>query len=157
MMSRKAFDIAATIDEQSLKALNARLRKLEKQDAQAAIKKGFRKWTRTARKVVRALAPRKSNNPQGGHIVNSITTRMKGYQRGQIQWAAVGVKEVRGSRDTPHWYLPWVEDGHAIRRRRRGPQVGYSVGRKFIKRAAQQLSPMLVPMVESALNEVLNG
>lgn len=156
-MSRKAFDIAATIDEQSLKALNARLRKLEKQDAQAAIKKGFRQWTRTARKIVRALAPAKSNKREGGHIASSITTRIKGYQRGQIQWAAVGVKEQRGSRDTPHWYLPWVEDGHAIRRRRRGPQVGYVVGRKFMKRAAQQLSPMLVPMVEKALNEVLDG
>jgi len=156
-MSRKAFDISAEIDQQSLDALNARLRKLEKQDAQTAIRKGFRQWTRTARKVVRAVAPPKSKKREGGHIVSSITTRIKGYQRGQIQWAAVGVKEKRMSRDTPHWYLPWIENGHAIRRKRRGPQVGYVLGRKFIRRSAQILAPMLVPMVERALREVLDG
>lgn len=166
MTSRARFDLVAEIDGKSLDAINAKLRRLAKVDAQSAIKKGFSRWTRDARKVVRSLAPPRSSGSTtmvrgkpvpNGHIRDSITTRMKGYRQGQIVWAGVGVKEQYGSYSTPHWYLGWVEYGHAIRRKRRGPQVGYVHGRAFLKRSIALLAPRLPGMVEEAISEVLDG
>ena len=151
---------------------------LPKDMAQKSLRNAFRKWTTMTKKVVAASAPygrsgatefvRGEKRPNV-HIKNNIATKVKGYSKGTLIWAAVGVKEVRGTYVTPHWYLRWVEFGHDVKRKAtmnekmllksRGERIrknttikiGHVKGQHFIAKAVTVCSPRLVPMVEDAI------
>jgi hypothetical protein len=90
-----------------------------------------------------------------------------------IVWAAIGIKEIKGSYLTPHWYLGWVERGHAIKRGastleyeariKRGAKkkeaskttVGHVRPNPFIRRSAQASMQFAGPMIEAEVQKAI--
>ena len=123
--SRK-FAVAAEIDDKAVERINRALLNLGQKEAQKAMRRGFGKWSKVAKTMVAAMAPmgrmtstervRGAERPNV-HLKFSAHSKVKGYRQGLVTWVAVGIKEIPGSYLTPHWYLRWVENGHAIKRR----------------------------------------
>ena len=164
MTSSPKFVLAVKVDENDLRAVNARLESLATTDARKAIRRGFRRWMTEAKRVAKSLAPAKSKGSTvrvrgetmpNTHLRTSIVSRTRGYSRGAVQWAAVGVKS--GHNYPPDWYLYWVEYGHAIRRRRRGRALANVAPTYFLRRTAQIMTPKLPAIVSAAVDEVVNG
>jgi hypothetical protein len=178
-MSRNAFAVTAEIDGAEIEDLNRRLRRLSVDRAGKAMKNGFRTWGKRYRQAVMALAPYGRSSPTevvrgevrpNPHIRDMIAVKVRGYRKGEVIWAAVGVKEVPGSYTTPHWYLRWVEFGHVIKRKSTEAEaillksrgytrkkeygtiaIGNVPGKFFMAKALVQTQHLLLPMVEDAL------
>jgi hypothetical protein len=178
-MSRNSFTALVEIDGAEIEMLNRKLRRLGDDLAPKALRNGFRKWTTLCKRTAKTLAPRGPSRPTekvrgterpNPHISDFITTKVKGYSKGRVVWAAVGVKEIRGSYATPHWYLRWVEFGHKIKRRAtqaeqillksRGNEkkkeysritIGEVRGTFFLRKTLSMCEPRLVPAVEDAI------
>jgi hypothetical protein len=173
---RGSFAVVLTLDEAEVRRINSRLLQLPQKEAARAMRRGFGKWSRVAKRLVEANAPFGRSNatemirgqPRPNvHLKFAAGTRIKGYSRGLVVWAAVGIKEIRGSYLTPHWYLGWVERGHAIRRRataleyearvKRGETkktagkttVGHVRPNPFIRRSAAQSLGLVAPLLEA--------
>jgi len=137
-MSRTSFTAACEIDYGAMDRINAALRGMPEKTAGRALRNGFRAYTKLLKKTVESMAPmgrtsatekvRGVERPNP-HIKDNIATTVKGYRRGTLIWAAVGVKEIPGSYYTPHWYLRWVEFGHDVKRRATGPEMALLVSR----------------------------
>ena len=141
--SRTAFAAAVEVDGAAIRRINNALLRLEEKDARNAMRRGFGKWSKEGRKFMQSVAPfgktasiemiRGSYRPNV-HLKFNVATKVKGFRQGLVTWAAIGVKEIRGSYLTPHWYLGWVENGHNLVRaatyqekilmRSRGERVG---------------------------------
>lgn len=179
MTSRRgSFAVVVELDKNAVQRINSALLNLPQKEAARAMRRGFGKWSRAARKIVEANAPfgrssatekiRGSVRPNV-HLKFSAATRVKGYSRGLVVWCAVGIKEIPGSYLTPHWYLGWVERGHAIKRRatqleydariKRGEtkkiagktQIGYVRPNPFIRRSATQSLGLAAPLIETEI------
>jgi hypothetical protein len=185
-MSRRAsFGLVVELDAKAIEAVNARLRTLGGEGATRAMRNGFRRWTKVAQKAVEAAAPfgrtssvetvRGAERPNV-HLKFAVATKVKGYSKGQVVWAGVGIKEIAGSYLTPHWYLRWVEFGHDIKRRStdeerrmllaRGESaklakfrtIGKVKGSFFLTKTLKVVEPLAVPMLEEAIErEVSRG
>lgn len=188
MTSRRgSFAMIVELDRDAVRRINARLLELSEVDARNAMRRGFGKWTRAAKKIVEANAPFGRSNPtetiRGSarpnvHLKFNAATKVRGYRKGLVQWAAVGIKEITGSYLTPHWYLGWVERGHALARRATAGERAYAIsrgetpktaGRKvygrvppnpFMRRSANQaltlVEPFLLPEIDKAVRNA-NG
>jgi len=183
MTSRRgSFATIVELDKDAVRRINAALLSLPTKEASLAMRRGFGKWTRTVKKVVEANAPfgratatekiRGDIRPNV-HLKFSAATKIKGYSRGLVVWAAVGIKEIRGSYLTPHWYLGWVERGHAIKRGastleyeariKRGAKkkeaskttVGHVRPNPFIRRSAQASMQFAGPMIEAEVQKAI--
>lgn len=181
----RRFAVAAEIDDAAVRRINSALLNLSQHEAGKAMRRGFGKWSKVAKRTVEAMAPlgrmaatekvRGSERPNV-HLKFSAHAKVKGYRKGLVQWVAVGIKEIAGSYLTPHWYLRWVENGHAIKRRstneemiravsrgeRRTRNMKTTTGRvapnPFMRRAAMASLPLaegfIVAEVEKALRKV---
>ena len=175
-MSSNSFKMVMEIDGANVENINAALRRLAQKDATKAIKNGFREWTRVTKKSVIALAPRgrssKTERVRGEvrpnpHLKANLTTQVKGYSKGQLVWAAIGIKEQKGTYNTPHWYARWVEFGHVLKRRatkeeelrnltrgnvkkkeRTVTVIGFVPGKHFIAKAYAINEIRLMPIME---------
>lgn len=165
----RRFEVAAEIDDAAVRRINSALLKLGQQEAGKAMRRGFTKWSKAAKAAVSANAPfgratavekvRGAVRPNV-HLKFSAHAKVKGYRKGLVQWVAVGIKEIAGSYLTPHWYLRWVEEGHAIKRRgsdeyyrmqkargnygakARMATVGRVLPNPFMRRTAQAVMPL---------------
>jgi hypothetical protein len=181
----RTFAVGVEIDDAALRAINARLLTLNERDARNAMRRGFSKWTGAVRRLLASSAPfgktSATERVRGAvrpnvHLKWSIATKVKGYSKGLVTWAAVGVKRIDGSYLTPHWYHGWLENGHAIKRatttaekillKSRGERgkalntrvVGFSRPRQWMKRyqtvypslALQYVAPEIDKAVEKA-------
>lgn len=180
---RNSFNISAEVNGADIEEVNRRLRRLQGPYATEAMKTGFRSYTTRVAKLAKPLAPfgkatatekvRGTERPNP-HIRNHITTKVSGYSQGRVVWAAIGIKEKRGTYDTPHWYVRWVEFGHRIRRKAtteeqiraksRGETrkkeyafktVGTVKGAFFLKRASEMASPYLLIDMQNAIAKVI--
>lgn len=160
-MSRDSFKVALEMDKRTIDALNRRILDLGTKGAQRALKSGFRRFNLSVRASMKAFAPSETDHATevvrgerrpNVHIRRSIIARVRTY-RGRIVWGGVGVAEVRKSYDTPHWYVPWVMDGHAIRGRRGGPPLGRAKPNRFIERAYAANKSRFLPTMVDAINE----
>ena len=176
--SSNSFRVEVTLDEASLKRTNLRLKALGEKHAGLAMRRGFRKWTTLGKKTMASFAPygrsRSVETVRGQprpnpHIRNAVAAKVKGWRKGQVVWAAIGIREIPRSYATPHWYARWVEFGHAIKvrpsegvmamRRARGEtrrsaigasvQVGTVRGSFFMTRTLAAIAPKLVPLLEA--------
>lgn len=180
---RNSFNISAEVNHADIELVNRELKRLATPYAAEAMKSGFRVYTRRVAKLATGLAPFGRPNPQekvrgqirpNPHIRNHITTKVAGYSQGRVVWAATGIKEKRGTYETPHWYVRWVEFGHRVRRkasaeeqlraRTRGETrkkeygfrtVGTVKGAFFLQRAAQMASPYLLNDIQDAVAKVI--
>lgn len=166
----------------AVQRINAVLLSLPTKEAGNAMRRGFGKWTRAARKVVEANAPfgraTATEQVRGAvrpnvHLKFSGATKVKGYNKGLVVWAAVGIREIPGSYLTPHWYLRWVERGHAIKRAaskgeyeariKRGDKkkdaskttVGHVRPNPFIRRSAVQSLSLAAPLIEAEVQKAI--
>ncbi len=146
-MSSNSFKMVMEVDGPNVERINAALRRLAQKDATKAIKNGFREWTRVVKKSVIALAPRgrpsKTERVRGEvrpnpHLKANVTTKVKGYSKGQLVWAAVGIKDQKGTYNTPHWYARWVEFGHVLTRRATKEEEIRKFSRGAIKKKERQ-------------------
>ena len=177
-MSRNSFTAVVEVNGADIELVNRKLKALGTHRAGNAMRSAFRKWTKRVASMVKASAPygrsaatekvRGLERPNP-HIRDFVTTKVKGYSKGTVVWAAVGVKEIRGSYMTPHWYLRWVEFGHEIKRKAtmeesirlvtRGERkrknmtmsIGRVTGRHFLRSAAIAAEVLLIPIVEQAV------
>lgn len=184
-MSSNKFTLLCEVSGRDIDAVNDRLLKLGRDGASRAMRNGFRKWTTFAKRLMVANAPFGRSNASevvrghrrlNVHIRNNVATKVKGFSKGRVVWAAVGIKEKRGSYDTPHWYLRWVEFGHALKRKptsieaglmkSRGEIVrksttvkyGHVKGSHFMQRTMNIAEFRLVPMVHEAIDkEIARG
>lgn len=181
-MSSNRFRVEVQLDDKALSLVNKRLRALGEKNAGLAMRRAFRKWTTLGKKTMAALAPMGRPGPTekvrgvvrpNPHIKKSIGTKVKGWRKGQVVWAAIGVKEIPRSYVTPHWYSRWVEFGHDIKvaagqpieqaRIARGETrrkairatvtVGKVRGRYFMTRTLQAVSPQLIPMLNAEIDK----
>lgn len=180
---RNSFNISAEVNGADIELVNRELKRLATPYATEAMKAGFRKYTTRVAKVAKTLAPfgnaAASEKVRGverpnPHIRNHITTKVRGYSQGKVVWAAVGVKEKRGSYETPHWYLRWVEFGHKIRRKATAEEqlraktrgatkkkeygfttIGSVKGSLFLRRASQMAAPYLLNDIQDAVAKVI--
>lgn len=177
-MSSNAFVAVLEINGADIESVNRKLKALGTDRAQKAMRNGFRKWTSRVKSAAKSIAPYGSASATekvrgevrpNPHIRDFIATKVKGFSRGTVVWAAVGVSEIRGSYATPHWYLRWVEFGHEIKRRAteeeairmvtRGERrrknmtrtIGRVPGRFFLRSAAMATEPLLIPIMEQAI------
>lgn len=151
---RGSFAVIVELDRRSVEQINHRLLQLPQQNASRAMRRGFGKWSRSARRIVEANAPfgratpteriRGSARPNV-HLKFNAATRIKGYRKGLVVWAAVGIKEIPGSYLTPHWYLGWVERGHAIRRKSTDPERALMASRGYTPKEAKMFTVARVP------------
>ena len=183
MTSRRAsFAVVVSLDEAAVRRINSRLLELGEKDARNAMRRGFGRWSRAAKKLVEQYAPfgRSASTEQvrgtrrpNVHLKFSAATKVKGYRKGLVQWCAVGIKEITGSYLTPHWYLRWVENGHALRRKAteserlrafsrgenprtaRSYTYGYVRPNPFIRRAAQSAIPLVEPMMLAEIEKAV--
>jgi hypothetical protein len=183
MSRRGSLVVRADIDGAAIDAINARLKALDKEGASAAMKSGFRKWSNVTKRVVAANAPfgkSKATEKIRGvirpnvHLKWNVTTKVKGYAQGKVVWAAIGIKEIRGSYLTPHWYLRWVEYGHEVKRgataqeqillksrgyERKKEYSRITVGRvrpnPFLRRSLGETRPLLFPIMREAIQKQL--
>ena len=180
--STKTVAIGCEIDASAIQRINASLLKLEKKDARNAMRRGLGKWAKFTKKTLETSAPfgkaRATERVRGAvrpnvHLKWSVITKVKGYAQGLVTWIGVGVKRIDGSYLTPHWYLGWLENGHAIKRRTtsaekallksRGERgrglnfrtVGRSAPRNWIKRFRAPLSNAAPLFVEPEVNKAL--
>ena len=182
---RNSFRMIVELDKKSVDEVNRRLKALGTVGAGRAMKNGFRKWSAIARKTVAASAPmgrmtgtetiRGVVRPNV-HLKFAVATKIKGYSKGLVMWAAIGIKEIRGSYLTPHWYLRWVEYGHLLKRKAtmiernmieaRGGNggkgakmtVGKVIGKFFFTRAIPRVTPLVVPILSEAIDkEIARG
>ena len=180
--SNRKFAVAAEIDGAAVRAINSALLRIGKEDAQKAMRRGFSKWGSATKRMLAAAAPMgrtaSTERVRGAvrpnvHLKFNAATRAKGYRKGLVQWIAVGIKEIRGSYLTPHWYLRWVENGHNIvrrataeeelRARTRGESpklarrktIGRVAPNPFVRRTAtvalSQVDRFLMPEIEKAV------
>jgi len=180
----KTFAVGCEIDAKALQQINSALLRLGEKDARNAMRRGFTKWGKFTKKTLEATAPfgktQATERVRGAvrpnvHLKWSVITKVKGYSKGLVTWIGVGVKRIDGSYLTPHWYLGWLENGHAIKRatsqqekillKQRGERgkalnfrtVGVSQPRNWIKRYRAPLSAAAVqfvqPEVEKAIKE----
>lgn len=175
---RGSFAVVLELDKDAVRKINSALLGLPTKEAARAMRRGFGKWGRVAKKIVESNAPfgrskatefvRGSVRPNV-HLKFAAGTRVKGYSRGLVVWAAVGIKEIPGSYLTPHWYLGWVERGHAIKRKatqleydariKRGETkktagkttVGHVRPNPFIRKSAAQSLGLVAPMLEQEI------
>lgn len=180
---RNAFKISAEIDPAELEAVNRQLRKLGNPYATEAMKRGFRRYTKRVVKAAETLAPVGRPSPTekvrgkerpNPHLKDNVFAKVKGYARGEVVWAAVGIREKRGSYETPHWYFRWVEFGHALRRRATAPEqallksrgnerkkeygfvtIGRVKATHFLKRANAMCEPYLINDVREGMAAVI--
>lgn len=175
-MSSNAFKVAVEIDGGDIDRINRKLSQLAIPTATKAMKNGFRTWFKKVRATAKQLAPMGDNKPTemvrgqmkpNPHIRDNLTYSVKGYSKGRVVWGALGVKEIRGSYMTPHWYLRWVEFGHEVKRaatvneqmllKSRGERrfktirVGRVPGRYFIRRAYEANAYALLPIMDQAI------
>lgn len=184
-MSSNRFSLLCEVSGRDIDAINARLKDLGRDGATRAMKTGFRKWTSFAKKLMVANAPTgrpsatemvRGQKRLNVHIRNNIATKVKGFAKGRVVWAAVGIKEKRGTYDTPHWYLRWVEFGHDLKRKptrneamllkSRGEilrksstfKYGHVKGSHFMQRTMNMAEMRLVPMLSDAIDkEIARG
>jgi hypothetical protein len=181
-MSSNNFKALVEIDGADIEQVNRYLRRLKTETASKALKRGIRNWTNLGKKTAKALAPVGPNRPTekvrgterpNPHIKDFVFTKVKGYSKGQIIWGSIGVKEIKGSYATPHWYLRWVEFGHAIKRRSteaeaillksRGATkaeyskitIGQVRGTFFLTKALASISPRLLPIMQESIAKEL--
>jgi len=133
----RKFAVAVEIDVESVRRANSALLKLPTDLSQKALRRSFTKWSRGVKAAVAAAAPFGKPSPTervrgvdrpNPHLKLNVSSKIKTYKRELVQWVAVGIREIPGSYLTPHWYLRWVERGHAtyrrigrIPRKQRGP------------------------------------
>lgn len=175
--SSNRFRVEVELDEKELRRVNLALRSLGEREGPLAMRRAFRKWTNAGKKTMAALAPygRTSSTEKvrgqarpNPHIRDAVTAKVKGWRKGQILWAAIGIREIPRSYATPHWYSRWVEFGHALKRapspemmamrrargaiRRREVRAAVTVGKVpgqfFMTRTLKTISPMIVPMLD---------
>ena len=180
---RSKLAISVELDDAIVREINKRLSRLEGEGATKAMRNGFRRWTTAVRRVVAKEAPmgrlastekvRGATRPNV-HLKFNVTTRIRGYSRGRVVWAAVGIKEIRGTYLTPHWYLRWVEYGHDIRRAATQREQAYAKARGavrkreygYVKTGRVEANPflwrsfgmtrsLLLPMVVKAVDDQL--
>lgn len=179
---RGSFATIVELDKDAVRRINAALLSLPTKEAGLAMRRGFGKWSRHARKLVEANAPfgratatefvRGSVRPNV-HLKFSAATKVRGYQKGLVVWAAVGIKEIPGSYLTPHWYLRWVENGHAIKRKATGLEYEARIKRgstkkeaskttigtvrpnPFIRKSAMQSIQLAAPLIEAEVQKAI--
>lgn len=179
---RGSFAVLVELDRDAVRRINARLLELSQKDAANAMRRGFGKWTKAAKVIVEQNAPfgraasvekvRGIVRPNV-HLKFAGATRVKGYSRGLVVWAGVGIREISGSYLTPHWYLRWVENGHLIRRRatqlemearikrgeRKAEAAKTTIGRvppnRFIRRSAQQSLGLAEPLLQAEITKAI--
>jgi hypothetical protein len=182
-MSSNKFTLLCEVSGRDIDAINARLKDLGRDGAARAMKSGFRKWTTFAKKLMVANAPYGRSSASelvrgqqriNVHIRNNVATKVKGFSKGRVVWAAVGIKEKRGTYDTPHWYLRWVEFGHSLKRKpttneamlmksrgeiiRKNTTVkyGHVKGSHFMQRTMNMAEMRLVPMMHEAIDKEID-
>ena len=121
----RKFEVAVEIDEAQIRRMNAALLRLPTHLSQKAIRRAFSKWARGTKRKVEQAAPlgpvrptewvRGAERPNP-HLKFNVATKLKTYRRELVQWVGVGIREIKGSYLTPHWYLRWVERGHSTYR-----------------------------------------
>ena len=180
--SSNRFRVEVELDEKELRRVNLALRSLGDREGPLAMRRAFRKWTNLGKKTMSALAPYGRNSSTekvrgqarpNPHIRDAVSAKVKGWRKGQILWAAIGIREIPRSYATPHWYSRWVEFGHALKRapsseimamrRARGAirrrevraavTVGKVPGRYFMTRTLQAVSPQLIPMLNAEIDK----
>lgn len=181
-MSSNKFRVEVQLDDKALSLVNKRLRALGDKNAGLAMRRAFRKWTTLGKKTMASLAPMGRPGPTekvrgaerpNPHIKKAVASKVKGWRKGQVVWAAIGIREIPRSYVTPHWYARWVEFGHDIKRapgqaveqarRARGETrrsairatvtVGKVRGRYFMTRTLQAVSPQLIPMLDAEIDK----
>lgn len=183
MSRRGSLAVRAEIDGAAIDAINKRLAALEKDGAAKAMRNGFRKWGNITKKVVQANAPfgkAKATEKIRGvvrpnvHLKWNVITKVKGYAQGKVVWLAIGIKEIRGSYLTPHWYLRWIEYGHEVKRaaskyeqivlKARGYEkkkeyskvsVGRVAPNPFLRRSLGETRALLFPIMRQAIAKQL--
>lgn len=183
-MSRRAsLSITAELDGNAVDAINKALKRLDAEGAPKAMRNGFKRWTTVVRKVVaknapfgRATATEKVRGVirPNVHLKWNVVTKAKGYAKGRVQWAAIGIREIRGSYLTPHWYLRWIEYGHNVvraatpqeqlRQRTRGAErrreysklvIGKVAPNPFLRRSLGETRGLLFPIMRDAVDRQL--
>ena len=179
-MSRANFGFVVELNHADIDRVNAKLRALSDETAVKSLRNGMRAWLKVAKRTLAANTPRSRHGATESyrgwrvpnvHIQDNLVTKVKGWKQGRIQWAALGVKQVKGSIITPHWYLRWVEFGHDIKgkysyaenirrhsdgeRMRKSDRkvVGKFPGRFFITKTYKVVSPLVVPLIEKAIDK----
>lgn len=179
LTSSNKFRVEVTLDQTAFTQVNRRLRALGEKHASLAMRRAFRKWTTLGKKTMSALAPygrRGSTEVVRGqvrpnpHIRDAVASKVKGWRKGQVVWAGIGIREIPRSYATPHWYARWVEFGHALKRRpsegtmalraARGERnvrstvtVGKVQGRFFMTKTLSAISGRVVPMLEAEIDK----
>jgi hypothetical protein len=183
MSRRGSLAITAEIDGAAIDAINKRLAALDKDGASKAMRNGFRKWGNITKKVVAANAPfgraqatekiRGVTRPNV-HLKWNVITKVKGYARGKVVWMAIGIREIKGSYLTPHWYLRWIEYGHEVKRgatkfeqivlKARGYEkkkeyskvtIGRVPANPFLRRSMGETRALLFPIMRAAVAKQL--
>jgi hypothetical protein len=179
-MSRANFGFVVELNHADIDRVNAKLRVLSDETAVKSLRNGMRAWLKVAKRTLAANTPRsrhgatesyRGSRVANVHIQDNLVTKVKGWKNGRIQWAALGVKQVKGSIITPHWYLRWVEFGHDIkgayskeeniRRGTRGDRIrktdrkviGKVPGKFFITKTYAAVSPLVAPLIEKAIDK----
>lgn len=175
-MSRNTFKIAVEVDGADIESVNRKLSRLPDPLGSRAMKNGFREFFKRVRATARGLAPKgrptatekvRGEVKPNPHIRNFLAYTVRGYRRGTVVWAAFGVREKRGSYETPHWYLRWVEFGHDIKRaateeeqirlaargerRYKTIKIGSVKGQFFIRRSYEANAGALIPIMEQKI------
>ena len=180
--SSNRFKVEVRLDDAELRRVNLRLKALGDREGPLAMRRAFRKWTTLGKKTMSRLAPYGRGNATetvrgtvrpNPHIRNAVASKVKGWRKGQVLWAAIGIREIPRSYATPHWYSRWVEFGHDLKaapteaimqaRRSRGAvrrgeiratvKVGHVKGSFFMTRTLSAISPMLVPMLDVEIDK----
>ena len=103
---RNGFRLIVEIDGAEIEAVNRKLKALGDVRAANAMRNGFRKWTKRVATIAKAMIPQGKAAPTekvrgevrpNPHIRDFVTTKVVGYSRGKVIWAAVGVKELRAA------------------------------------------------------------
>jgi hypothetical protein len=166
---RTAFAASVEVDDAALRRINSALVRLEVKDARNAMRRGLGRWSREGRRFMASVAPfgKTSSVEQvrgitrpNVHLKFNVATKVKGYSKGLVTWAGIGVKEIRGSYLTPHWYLGWVENGHNLTRsattqekilmKSRGERVGPRTKRVIGRVPGHPWMKKYRPLVQSA-------
>ena len=99
---RNSFRMIVELDKKSVDEVNRRLKALGTVGAGRAMKNGFRRWSSIARKTVAAGAPMgrmtgtetiRGQVRPNVHLKFNVATKIKGYSKGLVVWAAIGIKD----------------------------------------------------------------